>query len=247
MGHGARAGHDDRAFGNDQRLPGRRLDDDAVDQVVDRCGAGEYRARGNHRALLDHGAFVDTGVATHQHIVFDDDGQGADGFEHAANLRGGADVDPGPNLRARTNQRVRVHQRALTHVRADVDVHRRHADHASSDVGAAANRRPPWDDANAGRDARLLDRLRVLVTEWQAGGQVHDVAETKAEQDALLHPRVHPPPGRGREVGLRRPHGARLERGFQFAERRPRGRLVGAGTGGDQRLDVFLECHNFIR
>ena len=49
-GHRARAGHDDGAFGNDERLPRLRLDDAAVRQVVDRRRAGDDRARREHGA-----------------------------------------------------------------------------------------------------------------------------------------------------------------------------------------------------
>ena len=124
--------------GTTSGCPGGRLDDRSVHQVVDRRRSREHGARGDHRALLDHRAFVETGVAADQHVVFDDHRHGAHRLEHAADLRRGADVHARADLRARSDQRVRIHQRSFADVGADVDVHRRHADHAA---GRDARRR----------------------------------------------------------------------------------------------------------
>ena len=145
---------------------------------------------------LDDGAFVNPGVPADQHVVFDDDGQRADGLDDAADLRAGAEVHAPADLRARSDERVRVDERAFVDVRADVDVHRRHADDAARDERAFADRRAARHDAHAGGDARLLQRHRVLVVERPAaviGRHVHDVAEPEPEQDALLDPRVDAP------------------------------------------------------
>ena len=74
----ARAGHDHGAFGNDERLPGLRLDDAAVRQVVDRRRAGEDRARPRAPRALDDRALVDAAVAADQHVVLDDHRHRAD-------------------------------------------------------------------------------------------------------------------------------------------------------------------------
>ena len=108
---GAGAGHDDRALGNHERTIGGRLDDLAVDQIVDRRRSGQHRAGGDHRARLDDRAFVDAGVAADQRIVFDDDRQRADRLDDAADLRARADVHARADLRARSDERVRIDER----------------------------------------------------------------------------------------------------------------------------------------
>ena len=69
-------------------------------------------------------------IPAHQHVVFDHHRQRADRFDDAANLRGRADVNAIADLRARADERMRIDERALVDVGADVDEHRRHADHA---------------------------------------------------------------------------------------------------------------------
>ena len=209
-------------------MPRRRLDDGAVDQVIDRRRSGQHGAGRDHRTLLDHRAFVDAGIASHQHIVFDDHRQGANRLEHAADLSGGTDMHAGADLRARSDQRVRVDQRAFAHISADVDVHRRHADHAAGDEGAAADGRTTGHNADASCHPRALHRLRILVVERQAGRHLHEVAKAKTEQDALLDPGVDAPSGGHRQVRLRRAHGSRFEGGLQLIEGGARRRLVGA-------------------
>jgi hypothetical protein len=60
-------------------------------------------------------------------------------FITAAELRGGAQVHASAHLRARAHERMRVDHRAGTDPGADVHVHRRHADHASSNEGSVSN------------------------------------------------------------------------------------------------------------
>src|ERR1700739_2197944 len=93
---------------------------DAVHDVVDRCASRQDCAGGQHRALAHDGAFVDAAVAADKHIVFDDDGVGVPRFEHAP-----ADVG------------------------ADIDIHRRNADHATSQIRTLPNRGAADDDADA--------------------------------------------------------------------------------------------------
>ena len=103
------------------------------------------------------------------------------------------------DLRARSDERVRVDQRLVADVGADVDVHRRHADDAAAEVGAVPDGRSAGHDAHAGPRADRLQRQRVLVEERPAaviGRHVDGLAEAESEQDAALHPGVHPPAGR---------------------------------------------------
>ena len=85
--HRAGARHDDRAFGHHQRGARVGRDDALVDEIVDGRRTREHRSRRDDGATLDDRAFVDAGVAAHQHLVFDDDGQRADRLDHAADLR----------------------------------------------------------------------------------------------------------------------------------------------------------------
>ena len=64
-------------------------------------------------ALRAHdGALVHAAVAADEHVVLDHDRRGIDRLEHAADLRGGAQVHALADLRARADQRVRVDHRA---------------------------------------------------------------------------------------------------------------------------------------
>src|SRR5205823_14369357 len=122
-------------------------------------------------------------------------------LEDAGDLRPGAEMDALTDLRARADECMRIHHRVLPDVRADVDVHRRHADDARGDVGAAANRRASGHDADTIREIESMRRERVLVEEEMAGGRalvvvrrhVDDLADAEAKEDAELHPRHRAP------------------------------------------------------
>ena len=193
--------------GIDERPIGRRPDDLAVHQVVDRRRSGQHRAGGDHRARLDDRAFVDAGVAADERLVFDDHRQRADRLDHAADLRGGADVHARADLRARPDERVRVDERLLADVRADVHVHRRHADDAGREVRAVADRRAAGHDAHAGAEARAASAAACPCRRTAAAvihRRVDEVAEPEAEQNALLDPGVDAPAARARRHRARR-------------------------------------------
>src|SRR5688572_16868359 len=98
---GARAWHDNRAFGDNERRIAFGLDDAPLWKVVDRRRSRQDRSSSNHRASFDDGAFVNAGVAPHEHIVFDDDRNGAHRLDDAADLRARADMHALADLRAR--------------------------------------------------------------------------------------------------------------------------------------------------
>ena len=120
------------------------------------------------------------------------------------------------DLRARSDERVGVDHRARSDPRADVHVHRRHADHARREVGTAAHGRSAGYEAYSPIDAERLHGIGMLVEERErpraarADRHVHQSAEPKAEQD----PALHPGHGAPRAVGgaLRRADVAALER-----------------------------------
>ena len=153
-GDGASAGHDDGAFGNDERPIGGRPNDFAADKVVDRRRSGQHGAGADDGAGLDDGALVDSRIPSDERIVLDDDRQRADRLDDAANLRSGADMHARADLRARSDQRVRVDERLFADPGADVHVHRRHADDPGRHIRAVPNRGAAGHDANAGREAR---------------------------------------------------------------------------------------------
>ncbi len=143
-------------------------------------------------------------------------------------------MNAGADLGARSDQRMRVDERAFADPGADVDVHRRHANHTTRQVGAIANGRSSRHDADAGVHTRLLQRQRVLVVERHAAvihRRVHDVAELESEQDAAFDPGIHPPPDGRARIRL---GGANLsggERGAQLGERGPCLFAVGRSRG----------------
>ena len=245
-----RARHDDRAFGNHDRQAFGRLENTAVRQVVDRRRARQHRAGADDRAALHDRPFVDAGVAADQHLVLDDDGQGADRFDHAADLRAGADVHLRPDLRARSDQRVAVDQGAFADVRADVDVHRRHADHAPADEGAFPHGRSARHQADLAVERERLDRHRVLVEERPLAVIHRDVdqaPEPEPEQDSLLHPRVHTPAGRRVRVGLGGADRSLAERVAQADKGRAGHQRLGSIAQVEKLFDVGLEFGHWNR
>ena len=123
------------------------------------------------------------------------DRSGVDGFEHASDLRGGAQVHALADLRAGADQSVRVDHRAFVHVGADVDEHGRHADDRRRNVGAFADGRSSGHQANAIGERQSAGREGVLVDKGEHVAVRHflQFAETEAEQDALLHPGIDDP------------------------------------------------------
>ena len=204
-----RARHDDGAFGNDQRPIGSRFDDLAAHEIG-RRRSGQHRAGADDRAGSDDGAFVNTRVAAHQRVVLDDDGKSADRLDDAADLCARAHVHARRRPGARPDERMRVDERLLANPRADVDEHRRHAD----DSGPMCA--PSRTDGRRGRcvsrhRGEQLERQRVLVVEGPAAmihRRVDGFTEAEAEENSLLHPRVHAPANRARRVGFGGAHRA---------------------------------------
>ena len=104
---------------------------------------------------------------------------------------------------------------------------------------------PPGTMRTPAREARLLQRQRVLVVERPAAvihRHVDDVAEPEAEQDALLHPGVDAPADRARRIGLGGADRAGRQRLAQLRRTPSRAAVaIGRRAGGDQVGDVGLE------
>src|SRR5690606_7109755 len=126
----ARARDDHGAGWNLERRIGASTEDTLVHEIVHRRATREDHARTKHGTRAHHGAFIHTAVPADRDVVFDDHGRGVDRLQHAADLRGGAQVHALSDLRARTDQRVRIDHRARADIGADVHIHRRHTHHA---------------------------------------------------------------------------------------------------------------------
>ena len=158
----------------------------------------------------DADPLVETDAAADEDLVLDDDRQGADRLEDAADLGRGREVDALPDLRARTDEGVAVDHRPLVDVGADVDVRRRHHDDARRDVGAAPDRRVPRVRRARPRGRAAARRKRVAVAEPEGSrGHVRVDAEAERAEDALLHAGFDAP---AVAVGLGRAQLAALER-----------------------------------
>ena len=96
------------------------------------------------------------------------------------------------DLRAGANECVTVDQRAFIDVRAHVDVHRRHADHSGSYVGAVPDRRAARDDTHPVGEGRGPHGIGVFVEEPEraVGRKVGERAHPETKQDPLLDPRL---------------------------------------------------------
>src|SRR2546423_13948420 len=116
---------------------------------------------------------------------------------------------------------MRVDHRAFTNVSADIDEHRRHANHPAADVTAIANAGAAGNDAHTGGSRERTRRVGGLVKKRLFGGvdrHVSDGAHSKAEQDSLFHPGVSAPAGFRGGIGLGSANFASIERGFEIAE-----------------------------
>ena len=147
------------------------------------------------------------------------------------------------DLRARADQRMRINHRSLADPRADVHVHRRHADHAWRQIRAVADRGAARHDPNARLRARVVlpDRQRVLVEKLPEPLDVRQphidrIAELETEQDPLLDPGVHAPAERAGRIGLGGANRSRRERLAQLRKRRARPLAI---RGGSRRNEFF--------
>src|ERR1019366_6310895 len=86
---------------------------------------------------------------------FDDDGHGSHRLDDSADLRRGRDVAVRADLRAAADKRVRIDHRPVAHPGTHVDIHRRHAGDALTEVAAVADAGTSGHDTHAAleRDA----------------------------------------------------------------------------------------------
>src|SRR2546430_665772 len=221
MRDGARAWTDDGLFRNDRRLGLRGGVNRVSHEIVNRDGAIENRARAENRAALYDGSFINAGIPADQDFIFDNHRQRADRFEDATNLRRGGNVAVAADLGATPNERVRIDHRAFTNVSADIDEHRRHANHAAADVTSIANAGTAGNDAHAVGSREPTRRVGGLVKKRLFRGvdrHVGDGAHSKAQQDSLFHPGVNAPAGFRGGIGLGSAYFAAIQRGFEIAE-----------------------------
>src|SRR5437762_13435750 len=111
MRDGARAWNDDGFFRNDQRLGIAGCIDRVTNEIVNRDGAIENRARAENGAALHDGSLINAGIPTEQDFVLDNHRQRSDGFEDATNLRRGGNVAVAADLAATPNQSMPIDHR----------------------------------------------------------------------------------------------------------------------------------------
>src|SRR5260221_9229950 len=131
--------HDDSLLRNHQRLIVGRHVHRISHQIIDWSRRVKDGASSEHRAFFHHRAFVHSAIPANHHLIFDDHRHCADWLDHPADLRARRDVALLSDLRATSNKDVRIHHGSFVNVRADVDKHRRHADHAARHKAAIAN------------------------------------------------------------------------------------------------------------
>src|SRR6266850_183221 len=164
----------------------------ATHEIINSGTAREnYSGRENRARLHDH-AFVDPAIASNECFVFDDHRQSAWRFKHTADLRGRREVHALADLGTGSDQSVRIHHRPFVHVGADIDKHRRHADHVASDIGAIANCGSARYDAHAARDSEGFGGKGVLVEEVELTGYgaLGNDADPKRQQNASFYPDI---------------------------------------------------------
>jgi len=166
MRDGARAGHDDGFFWNDERLGLGGCVDLVADEIVNGDGAIEDRSRAKNSTALHDGTFINAGISAHQDFVFDNHRQRADRLKDAADLGACGNVAVAADLGATPNERMRIDHRAFTNVSTDIDEHRWHADHATADITSIANAGTAGNDAHAvGEEVKRANGISGLIEE----------------------------------------------------------------------------------
>src|SRR5882672_5121813 len=148
------------------------------------------------------------------------------------------------NLGARPYQRVAVYHGPLVHVGPGVDEHRRHTNHAWSDVSAVANAGSARDDPHAIVCRKFSEWISVLVEKLQTAirrRHVDNHAHAKAQQNAALDPGIRLPlPVR---IALSSANLSAIEGRFEFSEYREVRVGVCAGFASCQLLDLATQWH----
>src|SRR5579872_3938826 len=90
---------------------------------------------------------------------------------------------------------MRIDHRAVVHVSSDVNKHGRHADHTRRNIGAGAHRRSARHNADAIPHRKSSHWKRILIDKRKTDVFAHlaEFAQTKAKQNALLHPDIYYP------------------------------------------------------
>src|SRR5579872_7569186 len=90
---------------------------------------------------------------------------------------------------------MRIDHRAFVHVSSHVNKHGRHADHTRRDIRASAHRRSARHNAYSISHSKSAHREGIFVYKRKADVFAHlaEFAQTKAKQNALLHPDVYDP------------------------------------------------------
>ena len=185
--NGAGTGDDDGALWDmEYALLGAK--DFFLDEVEDGGGARENGSGGDDDVGVQVRALVDAAVSADESVVFDDDGEGADGFEDAADLRAGGDVAMRADLGATPDESVGIDHGVVVDPSADVDVGWGHDRHARSEVGAAAHGRAAGDDSDFAFDEVLqVGHEVVFVTKLERRVLIFDeMSQFEPEEDGLF-------------------------------------------------------------
>src|SRR6185436_2920793 len=192
---GPRAGHDHGVLRNHQTLPSLGAMDRFTLEIVHRRSPRQYHPGSDHRSFAYDRAFVDPAIAADDYIVLYDNRRRVDGFQYAAQLRRSAEMNALAHMSAGSNQRVRVYHRSGSDMSADIDVHRRHADHTTHQISAPSDAGSSGNDSDPVGARQSPRRIGVLVEKGKHGvgvavakRHVDYFARAKAEQDAALHP-----------------------------------------------------------
>jgi hypothetical protein len=103
-------------------------------------------------------------------------------------------MHPFADLRARSHECVRIDHAPLIDIGADIDVHRRHADHPRGNIGTVADGRASRHQTDVVLQRKLPHRKILLVEEDEpAGAEICQTSGTETEEYPLLHPSVHTP------------------------------------------------------
>src|SRR5438552_1595080 len=151
------------------------------------------------------------------------------------------------HLRAATHESMRIDHRAVAHPRSRIDKHRRHARHTLADVAPVANARSARNNSYSLIGCKLLHRESGFVHPRLARGvdrHVYQGAHSEADENSLLHPRVHAPTGIGGSVRLGRSNAPGVQGTFESFKDLKMFNGVDCGSFVEQLLDLSLHVHS---
>ena len=142
---------------------------------------------------------------------------------------------------------MRVDHRTVADPRSSINEHRRHTRYTFADVAPVANAGSARNDSYTLIGCDLFHRESGLVHPWLAARvdrHVHHRAHTEADENSLLHPRVHAPTSLGGSVRFGCSDFARVQGPLEVFKEMKMFGAVGFRAFVEQLFDLSLHAHS---